>query len=98
MIIRIVKMEFHPEKLSDFMSVFNESCELIRNFPGCSRLELLQDRLHNNILFTYSWWESENHLNIYRHSELFKGTWARTKIHFSAKPEAWSVEQLYLND
>lgn len=94
MLIRIVKMEFEPELLQEFMSVFSHSSDQIRNFDGCKRLELLQDRLNPNIIFTYSWWDTEAHLNAYRHSELFRATWAKTKILFREKPEAWSVNQL----
>ena len=66
---------------------------MIRSFDGCSHLELWQQAGTSNVFFTYSWWESEDHLNKYRFSELFKDTWAKTKALFAAKPEAWSVEQ-----
>jgi heme-degrading monooxygenase HmoA len=93
MFIRIVKMEFRPEEVDTFLAVFNESAPHIRNFPGCTHLELLQDRLHPNVLFTYSYWETDEDLHAYRHSELFEKTWARTKVLFNAKPQAWSVAQ-----
>lgn len=92
MIIRIVKMTFDPQKVSSFLEVFDASKEMIRNFEGCSHLKLLNDINSPNIFFTYSHWESEAHLDAYRNSELFQTTWARTKILFAAKPEAWSVE------
>ena len=94
MIIRIVKMTFEPSKVNDFLKVFDASKERIRNFEGCSHLKLLNDVSSRNIFFTYSHWESEDHLNTYRDSELFKTTWAQTKVLFAAKPEAWSVEAL----
>ena len=93
MIIRIVKMTFQPEKVNEFLEVFNASKHLIRNFEGCSHLELLNDINRSNIFFTYSHWETEEHLNNYRHSELFEGVWAKTKVLFAAKAEAWSVAQ-----
>ncbi len=93
MIIRIVKMTFQEDKVSEFLSVFNESKELIRNMPGCSHLELLNDINSPNVFFTYSYWNSEHDLNAYRDSELFSKVWSNTKILFEAKPEAWSVEQ-----
>ena len=93
MIIRIVKMTFHSEKVNEFETIFNESKHLIRNMPGCSHLELLNDVNETNIYFTYSYWESENDLNNYRKSDLFATVWTKTKVLFSAKPEAWSVEQ-----
>lgn len=92
MIIRIVKMTFDPARVSEFVKVFDASKERIRNFEGCSHLKLLNDINSPNIFFTYSHWESEDHLNAYRDSELFKTTWAQTKVLFAEKPEAWSVE------
>ena len=47
-----------------------------------------------NIFFTYSFWSSETALNEYRNSELFKAIWIKTKVLFSAKPEAWSLDKL----
>jgi heme oxygenase (mycobilin-producing) len=93
MIIRIVKMTFMPEKVNEFLEIFNSSKQLIRNFEGCSHLELLNDINSPNIFFTYSYWQCETHLNNYRDSELFGSVWKKTKPLFSAKAEAWSVEQ-----
>lgn len=93
MIIRIVKMTFQPEKVNQFLDIFNASKLLIRHFDGCSHLELLNDLNHPNVFFTYSYWDSEIKLNGYRNSELFAGVWANTKVLFSAKAEAWSVTQ-----
>lgn len=93
MIIRIVKMTFMPEKVNDFLEIFHASKHLIRNFEGCSHLELLNDINSPNIFFTYSYWQSENALNNYRDSELFGTVWKKTKVLFAAKTEAWSVEQ-----
>jgi quinol monooxygenase YgiN len=94
MIIRIVKMTFRHEEVDHFLALFETVKDLIRNSQGCTGLALWRDTFHPNILFTYSLWEDENALNLYRNSELFKDTWAQTKIKFADKPEAWSVEQL----
>lgn len=91
MIVRIVQMTFDPEKLDAFQALFEERKHLIRHFDGCEHLELWQDAHNNNIFFTYSKWQTEQHLNHYRFSELFKDTWAATKALFIAKPQAWSV-------
>ena len=91
MIIRIVKMTFKPEKVNEFLEVFNASKQHIRNVEGCTHLELLNDINSQNILFTYSHWNSENDLNNYRNSELFEKVWGKTKILFAAKAEAWTV-------
>jgi quinol monooxygenase YgiN len=93
MIIRIVKMTFIPEKLSDFLELFNSSKYKIRNFDGCTHLELLNDIKNKNVFFTYSHWESEDHLNRYRNSALFETVWSATKKLFHEKPEAWTVVQ-----
>lgn len=93
MIIRIVKMTFHPEKTESFQEIFSSSKSLIRNMPGCSHLELLRDVNNPCIFFTYSFWNSEADLDNYRNSEVFANVWAKTKVLFNAKPEAWSVNQ-----
>lgn len=84
-------MTFQEDKLEEFKTIFEESKARIRGFEGCHHVELLQGVEPNNIFFTFSIWDSEAALNKYRHSELFQTTWARTKILFSGKPEAWSV-------
>ncbi len=86
-------MTFIPEKVNEFLDIFNLSKGLIRHFEGCSHLELLNDINSDAIFFTYSYWENEQALNTYRNSELFKSVWSKTKILFAAKTEAWSVEQ-----
>lgn len=91
MIIRIVQMTFREDALADFMALFEERKQLIRDFEGCRHLELWQDAADARICFTYSHWESEVHLDHYRFSTLFRDTWARTKALFAAKPQAWSV-------
>jgi quinol monooxygenase YgiN len=94
MIIRIVKLSFRSEEIENFLTIFHESKELIRATNGCLRLELLQKVDQSNVLSTYSWWETEQDLENYRHSELFKTTWAKTKPLFNSKPQAWSFNQL----
>jgi hypothetical protein len=91
MIVRIVKMTFQPGKSAAFMNNFEKHKERIRNFNGCEKLLLLQDVNESDVYFTYSWWQSESHLNAYRESELFKGVWKFTKTLFSARAQAWST-------
>lgn len=95
MIIRIVKMIFRDEEVASFQALFEERRSLIRNFEGCTHLELWQDKIHPHIFFTYSWWDSEEQLNNYRNSHFFDDTWTLTKQKFAGKPEAWTVEQVY---
>ncbi len=91
MLVRIVKLSFAPSKINAFLENFNKNKHNIRNFEGCRLLELYNDKKDSNIFFSYSYWESETHLENYRNSELFKNVWAKTKIMFNNKPEAWSV-------
>lgn len=91
MIVRIVQMTFDPSKVDEFLELFNDRKQLIRTFKGCHHLELWQEAGDSNIFFTYSKWESEEHLDHYRFSELFKDTWSKTKVLFAGKPKAWSV-------
>lgn len=93
MIVRIVKMIFREDEVNNFLYLFNERKQLIRSFEGCRHLELWQETGKANVFFTYSIWDSEQHLDHYRFSELFKDTWAKTKALFAEGPQAWSVEQ-----
>lgn len=96
MIIRIVKMTFEESHLQDFLVLFESKKSEIRNFLGCSRLELLQDVNSSNVVFTHSYWESEEFLETYRKSDLFKSVWSITKTYFKEKPEAWSLDSKFL--
>ncbi len=94
MIKRIVKMSFELEKVEKFKSIYELNWHKIKGFEGCLHVELLQDRSSPSIFFTYSNWESENHLNNYRDSIVFKTVWASTKVLFNQKPEAWTLNVL----
>lgn len=90
----MVKMTFREEAIDAFKVFFEERKQRIRNFDGCTHLELWQDSNHANIFFTYSHWLDEAALNHYRNSSFFRDTWQQTKQLFSARAEAWSVNQL----
>lgn len=92
MIIRIVKMNFKPEEVIRFKGVFDAYKINIRASEGCTHLDLLQDITVPSIFFTYSHWKTEADLNNYRNSPLFEEVWAKTKVLFQAKPEAWSLK------
>jgi len=94
MFVRIVKMSFDELHIETFLENFHLNKEHIRNFKGCCLLELYRDKTNSNIFFTYSYWNSEADLEVYRHSELFKNVWCKTKPLFNAKPEAWSVDKV----
>ena len=94
MFVRIVKMVFQPDKIDAFFENFEANKNQIRNFQGCSFLELYRDKNNTNQFFTYSYWEDEAALENYRQSELFQTVWSQTKVWFSQKPEAWSVDKV----
>lgn len=90
MLIRIVRMTFKPEHQKSFQTLFETHKYKIRAFDGCRHLELLQDTQSPHIFVTYSLWESEEHLNAYRHAPLFEEVWSQTKAMFAEKPLAFS--------
>lgn len=94
MLTRIVKMTFRAEDVSTFQAVFAEAKDHIRAFPGCTHLRLWQDQTDERIFFTYSHWSGPEALEQYRHSDLFKTTWAKTKPLFAERAQAWSVNEL----
>jgi heme-degrading monooxygenase HmoA len=94
MLVRIVKLSISPENADSFLANFEANKTKIRAFEGCNFLELYRDQNNTDLFFTYSYWNSETDLNNYRNSNLFKGIWAKTKLMFNGKPEAWSVDKL----
>ena len=91
MITRIVRMEFRPEHVDDFLAHFDTIKSLIRNFPGVQQLELHRDASQTNVLYTYSKWDGESDLEAYRESELFSDTWTQVKSWFRGTPQAFSL-------
>lgn len=94
MIKRIVKMEFREAETDAFLKIFEESQPLIRAFPGCRHVELLRQKNNPAVMFTLSFWESEEALEHYRQSDLFRTTWTRTKTLFDGRPQAWTLEMV----
>jgi heme oxygenase (mycobilin-producing) len=75
MIIRIVRMHFTEAGVEEFLQIFNSNKQAIRNFPGCSHLELLKDKDDVNTYTTLSYWDDPSCLESYRKSELFGSVW-----------------------
>lgn len=90
MLIRIVRMTFHPDELDTFLTYFDASSPKIRAREGCEHLELWRDERHPNICTTYSHWTDDAALQAYRESDLFRATWAKVKPLFAARPVAHS--------
>jgi len=84
-------MEFDPKRVTDFLALFEEVKEKIAAREGCTHLELCKDASIDYVYYTFSTWESEGDLESYRNSTLFKETWARTKVLFGGKPQAFSL-------
>ncbi|MCP4442332.1 MAG: antibiotic biosynthesis monooxygenase [Aureispira sp.] len=95
MIIRFVKMTFTADSVEVFLEHFDKNKQQIKDFEGCEYLQVLRDKDNPNIIFSHSWWKSEEDLNNYRKSEFFGGVWKRSKQLFAAKPEAWSLDVLH---
>ena len=94
MVKRFVKMTFKPESIEEFLVLFNSKKELIAAVEGCTFVELLKDINNPTIFFTFSLWQNESYIEAYRHSDLFKEVWDKTKILFGDKPEAWSLQDV----
>jgi heme-degrading monooxygenase HmoA len=92
MITRIVKMTFLPEKVADFVNLFERYQHRIASAEGCLSVKLLRHKSQAHIYFTLSIWQSEDFLNQYRLSPLFAEVWPQTKEWFQAAAEAWSLE------
>ena len=93
-ILRIVRLSFKSEHISDFMDIFYKSQPLIEAFEGCFSVKLRTDVSRPNVFYTVSVWKNEEALENYRHSELFATTWAKTKVLFDDKPQAYSLADL----
>jgi heme-degrading monooxygenase HmoA len=87
-------MEFDPQKVDDFLTMFDTVKEKIKAVEGCERLTLYRDLDQPNVMFTYSFWQKEEHLEAYRTSDLFVETWKYTKSLFASRAQAWSVEDV----
>lgn len=87
-------MKIQPEKLAEFRRIYEEACDRIRAFPGCTFLQLLGDTDGEGNLYTISHWRSAADLDAYRHSAFFRGVWERLKPLFRDKPWAQSTTVL----
>ncbi len=98
MIKRLVKLTFQADKTEEFIAIFESSKDKIRAMPGCQHVELLRDATTPTIFFTLSLWDTEGSLNAYRASDLFRTTWAKTKVLFADKPAAWTTTTISMVD
>lgn len=92
MIVRVVRMHFREGEIESFLEIFNANKEAIRNFPGCTYMDLMRDLTSPTTLVTISHWNGPDDLEAYRVSPLFKSVWSRVRPLFARKPEAFSIE------
>ncbi|MFY7706929.1 MAG: putative quinol monooxygenase [Flavobacteriales bacterium] len=95
MITRIVKMTFRAEACDDFLILFEEFHKHIRAAEGCLSLKLLRELPEGNVFFTYSTWQDESFLELYKQSDTFGIVWPRTKMLFAEAPQAWTCKEFY---
>jgi len=86
-------MHFTEAGVEEFLQIFEKNKTAIRNFPGCSHLQLLKDVGDSNTYTTLSHWDNEQSLENYRKSELFGQVWGRVKTLFAERSQAFSLEK-----
>lgn len=94
MIRRIVRLEFDPVRVAEFITFFKANRQTIASFPGCISLDIYKDAGLPNVYYTFSLWESEAALEAYRHSDTFNLLWSYAKERFSGKPVAYSLAEV----
>ncbi len=93
MLIRIVRMHFTEAGVEEFLDIFEANKTSIRNFSGCTHLQLLKDSEDPLCYTTLSYWDKQESLDFYRQSELFGKVWGRVKTLFSERSQAFSLQK-----
>jgi quinol monooxygenase YgiN len=86
-------MHFSEAGVEEFLEIFDRNKEAIRNFHGCTHLQLLKDADDPLSYTTLSYWNSQKNLDLYRQSELLGKVWGRVKTLFSERSQAFSLEK-----
>ena len=86
-------MHFTEAGVEEFLDIFNQHKDAIRNFPGCTHLQLLKDADDSLCYTTLSHWRAPEDLESYRKSELFGSVWGRVKTLFAERSQAFSLER-----
>ena len=94
MITRLVKLSFDKKHAEEFSSFFAKIKDQIEKQPGCIEVKLYEYPETKGVFFTLSSWESEEHIQAYRKSELFGSVWPKVKLWMNDKPEAWSLNKI----
>lgn len=86
-------MHFTEAGVEEFLQIFSAHKDAIRNFPGCTHLQLLKDPYDPQCYTTLSHWNRLEDLENYRNSELFGSVWGRVKTLFSERTQAFTLER-----
>jgi heme-degrading monooxygenase HmoA len=95
MIYRIVKLTFKEEEIAHFFEIFEANKLLIAGAKGCTSMRLMHDLSDRRVVFTYSTWEGENFLELYRASAAFKAFWGTIKPLFLVPAEVSTLESCH---
>ncbi len=90
MITRIVKLSFQNQYCPHFESMFPKIQQIVFSSKGCKEVKLLKS-MEKGLYFTYSHWDTEQSLEDYRQSDVFKKIWSDFKTNFKDAPQAWST-------
>ena len=94
MITRIVMLNFQPDRVDEFLEIFNQNKQVLAKSDGCIRFEIFKSTGDTDTYVTISNWQSEEHLEMYRQSDLFKEIWSKVKPLFNNKAQAWTLNTL----
>jgi heme-degrading monooxygenase HmoA len=86
-------MHFTEAGVTEFLEIFNKHKHAIRQFPGCTHLELLQDQEDSCCFSTLSYWNGTEYLQAYRQSPLFEEVWGQVKSLFAERSQAFSLQK-----
>ena len=92
MIRRVVLMKLRPGTEALYLDIFELAKNEIRAQKGCMGIELLRSLNEGDtFVWTISSWQSNEDLEAYRASALFRKTWSAVKPLFSDKAQAWTL-------
>lgn len=87
-------MRVKPSCSVDFQKFVLAMSDEIRTTEGCTHFDLFNDKNNKTIFFAYTIWASEKHFDQYRKSEFYQKLWPKVKEYLSARPVAWTVENI----
>lgn len=88
-------MSIDPVHIDDYLKYIDSIKDKISGYEGCEGLEILSDKHAEDVFFSYSIWVSEEALENYRKSDLFREFWSTIKKWFVSEPKAWTVQNVF---